>query len=207
MSHRLTQTRTANTWRICVNLCPSWLNSSLVLACVVAFKRRKYIMGTMTKPDSKSPCAISCFFRILLFLALLIPAVSLAGGERLQSQIAEITQASEFKQAHWGILVVDLAGGDAVYELSPDHLFAPASVTKLFSTAAALDALGAEFRFETPVFRRGEVDAAGALNGDLILVASGDLTLGGRTKADGTIAFTDNDHTYANGGEKGELTE
>jgi D-alanyl-D-alanine carboxypeptidase/D-alanyl-D-alanine-endopeptidase (penicillin-binding protein 4) len=143
----------------------------------------------------------------MLFLALLIPAVPLAGGERLQSQIAEIIQAPEFKQAHWGILVVDLAGGETVYELNADRLFAPASVTKLYSTAAALDALGAEFRFETPVFRRGEIDSAGELKGDLILVASGDLTLGGRTKTDGTIAFTSNDHTYANGGEKGELTE
>jgi len=41
----------------------------------------------------------------------------------------------------------------------------------------------------------------------VILVASGDLTLGGRTNAEGKIAFTDSDHTYANGSEKGELTE
>src|SRR5207244_3291124 len=37
----------------------------------------------------------------------------------------------------------------------------------------------------------------GALRGDLILVAAGDLTLGGRTLPDGAMAFVDNDHTYA----------
>src|SRR5262249_20688353 len=97
--------------------------------------------------------------------------------------------------------------GETIYELNPDRLFTPASVTKLYSTAATLNTLNADFRFETPVCRRGDVDSANVLNGDLILVASGDLTLDSRTKTDGTIAFTSNDHTYANGGEKGELTE
>ena len=50
------------------------------------------------------------------------------------------------------------------------------------------------------VYRRGEVSSAGFLRGDLILVASGDLTMGGRTMADGTMAFVDGDHTYANSG-------
>src|SRR5262249_51263057 len=51
-------------------------------------------------------------------------------------------------------------------------------------------------RFETPVYRRGNVEK-GVLNGDLVLVAGGDLTLGGRTRADGTLAFKDHDHIYA----------
>ena len=161
----------------------------------------------MRKPDSKPPSTVSFSFRIGLCLALHVFAAPLAAGERMEREIAEVIQAPEFKQAHWGILVIDLANGEAVYELHADRLFAPASVTKLFSTAAALDAFGAEFRFETPVVRRGEVDSAGVLQGDLLLVASGDLSFGGRTTADGTIAFTSNDHTYANGGEKGELTE
>ena len=38
------------------------------------------------------------------------------------------------------------------------------------------------------------------LDGDLVLVASGDLTFGGRRTKSGSTAFTDSDHTYANGG-------
>jgi D-alanyl-D-alanine carboxypeptidase/D-alanyl-D-alanine-endopeptidase (penicillin-binding protein 4) len=128
-------------------------------------------------------------------------------SDRLGTEIAAVIHAAEFKHAHWGILVVDAAGGQTVYELNADQLFAPASVTKLFSTAAALETLGADYRFETPVYRRGEVDAAGLLTGDLILLASGDLSFGGRTSADGHIAFTNYDHTYANGNDKGELTD
>jgi D-alanyl-D-alanine carboxypeptidase/D-alanyl-D-alanine-endopeptidase (penicillin-binding protein 4) len=140
-------------------------------------------------------------------LTLMLAASPLVAFDRLDGEIGAVIHAAEYKQAHWGILAVDLATGQTVYELNADRLFAPASVTKLFSTAAALDALGADYRFQTPIYQRGEVDASGVLKGDLILVASGDLSMGGRTTSDGRIAFTNSDHTYANGGDKGELTE
>src|SRR5262245_31457538 len=39
----------------------------------------------------------------------------------------------------------------------------------------------------------------GTLKGDLILVAQGDLSLGGRTGPDGTFLFENHDHSYASG--------
>ena len=146
--------------------------------------------------------------RLVLLVALVWLGVQhcVEGDDSLATSIGEVINGAEFKTAHWGILVVDLANGQPVYELNPDHLLTPASVTKLFSTAAALDVLGADFRFETPIYRRGELDANGVLAGDLVLVASGDLSLGGRTTSEGKIAFTNSDHTYANGGISGELT-
>lgn len=111
-----------------------------------------------------------------------------------------------FKHAAWGILAQDLDSGEVLFELNPDQLFIPASTTKLYSVACALDAFGADHRFVTPLHRRGEV-TEGVLVGDLILVASGDPTFGGRTLADGRIAFTNHDHTYANGSRETLLTE
>jgi D-alanyl-D-alanine carboxypeptidase/D-alanyl-D-alanine-endopeptidase (penicillin-binding protein 4) len=72
-------------------------------------------------------------------------------------------------------------------------------VTKLYSCAAALVALGPDHRFVTPVYRRGEMSevSKGTLRGDLILLAQGDLTFGGRTDKDGKVRFKDQDHTYA----------
>lgn len=110
-----------------------------------------------------------------------------------------------FQHAHWGLLVVDLDSGETLVERNADKLFIPASTTKLYSVACALDAFGAEHRFVTPLRRRGEL-RDGTLSGDLILVASGDLTLGGRTLPDGRMAFTNNDHTYANGARETQLT-
>jgi len=106
--------------------------------------------------------------------------------------------APRYSIARWFMYLADRATGEPLYSLNGDDLVLPASTTKLWSTAAALDAYGPDFRFETPIYRRGVVNAAGELEGDLILVASGDLTMGGRNTPQGTIAFTSIDHAEAN---------
>ena len=117
---------------------------------------------------------------------------------RLSPEMRKVVDAPRYKRAVWGILVEDLDSGETVYERNADKLFAPGSTVKLFTVAAALDTLGPLYRFETPVRRRGKVSEAGEMNGDLILVASGDPTFGGRTTPAGTIAYTNVDHTEAN---------
>jgi D-alanyl-D-alanine carboxypeptidase/D-alanyl-D-alanine-endopeptidase (penicillin-binding protein 4) len=127
-------------------------------------------------------------------------------SDDLASRIESVIGAPQYKQARWGILVVDAQDGHTIYTRNPDQLFLPASTTKLYSCAAALAALEPDYRFETPVYRRGEVKD-GRLSGDLILVAQGDLTFGGRTDPSGRLAFRDHDHIYANGGSNGQLTD
>lgn len=121
-------------------------------------------------------------------------------------RLEQLFNQDRYRNARWGALFVDLETGKVVLERNPDQLFIPASVTKLFSVATALDALGADHRFVTPVHRRGDLQADGRLSGDLILVASGDLSFGGRTTERDEIAFTNNDHTYANGSGDTQLT-
>src|SRR5215211_3309041 len=126
-----------------------------------------------------------------------VPSVSAgqaSGATSLPAEVLARMQAPRYRAARWGLFVADRASGDVLYDLNADALVLPASTTKLFSTAAALDAYGAEYRFETPVYRRGDIDSDGTLHGDLILVASGDLTMGGRDTPDGRIAFTPLDH-------------
>ena len=119
------------------------------------------------------------------------------GDEPLEARVEAVLKTPGYESGHWGLLVVDAKTGKTVYERNADELFCPASVTKIFSTAAALTDLGADYRFQTPVVRRGNVDEDGTLHGDLILVAKGDLCLGGRTGPDGSLLFVDDDHTYA----------
>jgi D-alanyl-D-alanine carboxypeptidase/D-alanyl-D-alanine-endopeptidase (penicillin-binding protein 4) len=130
--------------------------------------------------------------------ALVLCWIPLSGirAEERADRIHSLITAPEYKGGRWGILAVDLETKQPVYALNPDMLFAPASVTKLYSCAAAMLAVGPNQRYETPVYRRGGVDN-GVLTGDLILVAQGDLTLGGRTLPDGKLAFKDHDHIYA----------
>src|SRR3954467_2324341 len=95
-----------------------------------------------------------------------------------------------YRSSRWSLFVADRATGEVLYDYHGGDLVIPASTTKLFAAAAALDAYGADYRFATPVYRRGYVQAEGELRGDLILVAGGDLTMGGRTTPDGQLAFT-----------------
>lgn len=131
-----------------------------------------------------------------LFLLLISISVQ-AADDRLRAGIEAIIDAPEYRHSRWGVLVTEMESGKTLYERGADQLFTPASTTKLYSVATALDELGAGYRFETPVHRRGEVSADGVLRGDLILVGSGDPTLGGRTTPEGKIAFSNTDHIYA----------
>src|SRR5689334_2052888 len=77
----------------------------------------------------------------LLLLVCLGPIAPIAAGE-LEQKIDALISVPEYKGGRWGILVVDAESGQPVYERNADMLFAPASVTKLYSCAAALIALG-----------------------------------------------------------------
>ncbi|CAN5869522.1 D-alanyl-D-alanine carboxypeptidase/D-alanyl-D-alanine-endopeptidase [soil metagenome] len=134
--------------------------------------------------------------RIVISLVLVLAHRT---GADTGSRVQELINSPGYEAAHWGLLVVDAETGESVYELNADQLYGLASVTKLFTCAAALNELGADFRFQTPVVRDGEVDENGTLLGNLILIAQGDLCLGGRTDADGSLLFRDQDHTYAGG--------
>lgn len=143
---------------------------------------------------------------IVVFIALPGPAQPNNSNSELTKQIEAVIDGAAYKQASWGILVVNAKTGETVYERNPETMFAPASVTKLFSCAAALVALGENSTTKTIVYQNGKM-VGDNLRGDLILVAAGDLTFGGRTK-NGKTVFRDKDHTYANSGlGESELTD
>ena len=70
--------------------------------------------------------------------------------------------------------------GEELY-LSPlaETAFCPASALKTMTTAAALDLLGPEFRFETALAAAAAPGTDGVLAGDLVLLGGGDPTLAG----------------------------
>lgn len=83
-----------------------------------------------------------------------------------------------------------------MYELNADKFFGPASTTKLLTMGSALALLGPDHRFTTSVYRNGAITHDGTLQGDLVLVASGDPNISSRVQPDGTLAFENEDHTY-----------
>jgi D-alanyl-D-alanine carboxypeptidase/D-alanyl-D-alanine-endopeptidase (penicillin-binding protein 4) len=103
-----------------------------------------------------------------------------------------------YAAGQWAISVRDMDSGRQIVSLNADKFFQPASVTKTYSAGAAWQQFGPDSTVSTPVKRTGRV-VGDTLQGDLILVGAGDLTMGGRTKADGSVDFTDLDHNDANG--------
>jgi len=146
----------------------------------------------------------------LFCIGLLAPAPAVEPPNQpaadLGKELARVLDRREYKPAHIGLLIVEEDSDKIVFELNADKLFAPASVTKLYSVAAALDRLGPDHRCTTHVRHTGKIEGD-RLHGDLILVASGDLTMGGRTDSQGRIAFSNNDHTYAGFTGNAVLTE
>ena len=124
-------------------------------------------------------------------------AIHTAMAEPVPAAIQQVFDKPMYKGGTWGLRVVDVESGEVIYEVGPTQPMLTGSVRKLFTIAQALDTLGPEHRFTTPVYRTGEV-TDGVLAGDLVLVAAGDLAMGGRTLPDGRLAITDYDHNEAN---------
>lgn len=73
-----------------------------------------------------------------------------------------------------GMIVVDLTSGETLYQRNANRLFIPASNMKLFSEAAALMALGPDYRFKNQLsVSQGQIQD-GVLKGNLYLHLSGD---------------------------------
>ena len=119
------------------------------------------------------------------FLALLPAALSSAeekGAERPPSEqttqikqaIDDIVARTPLHAARASILVASLDSGQVLYARDPDALLNPASNVKLFTSAAALARLGAEYRFETEVLADA-LPAKGAVK-SLFVRGKGDPT-------------------------------
>ncbi|MBW4665982.1 MAG: D-alanyl-D-alanine carboxypeptidase/D-alanyl-D-alanine-endopeptidase [Cyanomargarita calcarea GSE-NOS-MK-12-04C] len=75
---------------------------------------------------------------------------------QLSAIVNAVANRSVLSRARWGILIQAQSSGQTLYNRDAQKYFTPASVTKLLTTAAALQQLGANFRFRTSVYRDGD---------------------------------------------------
>lgn len=102
----------------------------------------------------------------------------------LGRRIDEAIEGSPFRAARWGIFALSLRDGRVIYERDGQRPFTPASNMKVFTTAVALDTLGADYRWRTSVYASAEPDARGVIKGDLVLYGRGAPDLSSGTKKD-----------------------
>ncbi|MGB7926332.1 MAG: D-alanyl-D-alanine carboxypeptidase/D-alanyl-D-alanine-endopeptidase [Pyrinomonadaceae bacterium] len=91
---------------------------------------------------------------------------------------------SRFAFARWGVYAISLRDGRVLYARDADKTFTPASNMKVYTTAVALDLLGAEHRWRTSVYSESAPASDGTIKGDLTLYGRGAPDLASRAKRD-----------------------
>ena len=124
-------------------------------------------------------------------------------SDTLEQRIKKVMDRPEFAHSRFGLEFITADSGEVIYKLNASQLFVPGSTTKLLSEGAMLEVLGADYRFHTKIYRTGPIGKDGTLQGDLILLASGDLDLSNRVQPDDTLIFEDEDHSYGGPDSKG----
>ncbi len=115
-------------------------------------------------------------FLLSLVLIFLIQGAVLAQTE-IQKAVSDFSKTEELHQTSWSVCAKYVDNGKTIVALNPRLNLAPASGLKVFTTSAALNILGDDYRFVTKIFADGKIEN-GTLYGNLIIVGSGDPTLG-----------------------------
>ena len=108
--------------------------------------------------------------------ALMMPAAIVPAPTTqfvLQGIVDSVLAAPMWRSARWGLLIVDAERGDTILSNDADKLFMPASNEKLLTGAIALQTLGPDFRWRTPVLLHGH-QRKSTWQGDLLVSGSGD---------------------------------
>jgi serine-type D-Ala-D-Ala carboxypeptidase/endopeptidase (penicillin-binding protein 4) len=116
-----------------------------------------------------------CLFFLLCFV------VNISFGQTVKEKLAlavrQLEADSQFRHAIIGFCVVDSKTGKLVYDHNAQTGLAPASTQKLFTSCAAFDLLGKEYRYKTELGYSGE-NKSGYFTGNFYLIGYGDPTLG-----------------------------
>lgn len=133
--------------------------------------------------------------KLLTLAVMLLSALQAQSYPLFEKRFKAVMSRPEYRHSRFGVEFYSLEDGKVLYEWNPQELFVPGSTTKILSVGTALELLGPDFRFHTKVYGTGPV-TKGTLDGDLVLVASGDPDLSNRIQADGSMVFENEDHSY-----------
>jgi serine-type D-Ala-D-Ala carboxypeptidase/endopeptidase (penicillin-binding protein 4) len=116
-------------------------------------------------------------FLITLLFSGCINLVNAQLPEKISTAYRKFTADSQMKHGISSLLVVDAATGNTVYASNEQIGLAPASTLKVVTASTALDVLGNNFVFRTPLLYTGTV-TNGLYKGDIVVKGNGDPTTG-----------------------------
>lgn len=114
-------------------------------------------------------------FTGLLFISFFVSAQTIT--QKLQRAWQQFESDPQLKHAISSLYVIDAKTGIVIFDKNSQIGLAPASTQKIITAATAFELLGKDFKYETKLGYTGEL-INGDLNGDIVITASGDPSLG-----------------------------
>lgn len=114
---------------------------------------------------------------ILSILTGLTPLHAALTGKEAEAALAEFVNSPGVDSSALAVEITDLATGKTIVAYNDGIPLVPASVMKASTTGALLSVEGPSKRYETRVYTQGKIRGH-QLDGDLMIVASGDPSLG-----------------------------
>lgn len=97
---------------------------------------------------------------------------------KLQTEINALNTDADLSTGSWTLCAITADSGNVLADVNAAKVHTPASTLKIFTTAAAISILGANYRYETVLEYTGTFDTvSGTINGSLYITGSGDPTL------------------------------
>ena len=111
-----------------------------------------------------------------------------AAQPTLRDRLVAASRRGAVRSGEWAVAVQRIGDAQPLMSVRPDAPLILASTTKVFTTAAAIDRLGADYRFRTSLYVDDDVTPEGRLAGPLIVRGGGDPAISGRLYDDDPLA-------------------
>ncbi len=121
--------------------------------------------------------------RILAVFLAMIPLLTGAEDLQVQRRFSALMEAKALAGASWSCIAIEAETGKVLAAVNPERPLVPASNQKLVTMAAALLALGTDYRPSTR-FHAGGPIVDGTLEGDLIVAGHGAIHFTARHRDD-----------------------
>lgn len=114
----------------------------------------------------------------LLFLLFSLNGFAQNTVAKLEQAYSNLMNDDQAKYAIASLCVLDAQTGKVIFAKNENIGLATASTLKTITSATAFSVLGKDFRYQTTLAYTGKITADGTLQGDLVIIGSGDPTLG-----------------------------
>ena len=143
-------------------------------------------MNTLKIPHRRRwlACLAASLVAANLFVAIAQQAAPPATLAELQQRLSEQLTQPRFAAGQFSVKIVSLDTGKTIFEHDAEKLLSPASNSKLYTMALALDQFGGDYRIKTSLYAAAKPDRHGTIKGDLIVYGRGDPTFNARRHGD-----------------------